>query len=130
MKSFLNLPVQDLQKSIDFFTKLGFTFNPQFTDENATCMIINEESYVMLLVKEYFKTFTNKEIPDTTTSAQLTFAISYDSKDEVEQKIAIALAEGATDAGTQDMGFMFTRKFFDLDGHLWELFWMDPSEIQ
>ena len=130
MKTFLNLPVKDLNASIEFFTKLGFTFNPQFTDEKATCMIINDESYVMLLVQDYFKSFTNKEIPDTSTAAQLTFAVSLDSKEEVEEKAAIALGEGATDAGLQDMGFMFTRRFFDLDGHLWEIFWMDMSQMQ
>lgn len=129
MKSFLNLPVKDLQKSINFFTKLGFTFNPNFTDEKATCMIINEESFVMLLVEEYFKTFTNKEIPDTKTVAQLTFAVSYDNKEQVQKKMAVALQEGAQDAGEQDIGFMYTRRFFDLDGHLWELFWMDQSKI-
>lgn len=130
MKSFLNLPVKDLQKTINFFTKLGFTFNPQFTDENATCMVLNEGSFVMLLVEPYFKSFTKKEIPDTKNFAQLTFAVSYDSKEEVQEKIAIALQEGAQDAGEQDMGFMFTRRFNDLDGHLWELFWMDQSQIQ
>jgi len=129
MKSFLNLPVKDLQKSINFFTKLGFTFNPNFTDEKATCMIINEESFVMLLVESFFKTFTTKEIPDTTKTAQLILAVSVESKDEVVAMVDIALAQGATPAGERDLGFMYNKDFYDLDGHKWEIFWMDESQI-
>lgn len=130
MKTFLNLPVKNLKKSIEFFTTLGFSFNPQFTDEKATCMIMNEDSYVMLLTEPFFQSFTNKKIPDTEKYAQLTFAVSYDSKEEVQNKMKIALQSGAQNAGEQDMGFMYTRRFLDLDGHVWEFFWMDQAEIE
>jgi predicted lactoylglutathione lyase len=129
-KIFVNLPVKDLKKSIEFFTKMGYTFNPQFTDENATCMIISEEIYTMLLVEPFFKTFTKKEICDTGKSIEAIIALSADSRAEVDELVNKAVAAGATEPKEpRDMGFMYSRDFEDLDGHLWEIFYMDMSAI-
>jgi predicted lactoylglutathione lyase len=127
---FVNLPVDNLNKSIEFFTKLGFTFNPHFTDENATCMIVGENSFVMLLVKPFFKSFIKKEIADTKKTAEAIFALSADSKAKVDELADKALKAGATKSiDPQDQGFMYSRSFQDLDGHLWEIFYMDQSAI-
>ncbi len=127
---FVNLPVKDLNKSIEFFTKLGFTFNQQFTDENATCMIIGVNIYAMLLVEKFFKTFTKKEIADTTKMTEAIIALSMDNREKVDEMGEKALAAGATPSNeTQDHGFMYTRSFQDLDGHIWEVFHMDESAI-
>ena len=127
-KIFVNLPVKDLQKAIEFFTKLGFSFNPQFTDENATCMIISEDIFVMLLVEKFFKTFTKKEIADTSRFTEAIIALSADSREKVDELVDKAFAAGATESNfTTDQGFMYGRSFQDLDGHLWEVMWMDPS---
>lgn len=130
-KIFVNLPVKDLNKSVAFFTKLGYTFNAQFTDENATCMIISEDIYVMLLVEPYFKGFTKKEIPDAKTNAQAIIALSAESREEVDRLVSLALeAGGTTPMAVQDQGFMYSHSFEDLDSHLWEIMWMDPAAIQ
>lgn len=127
---FVNLPVRDLNKSVDFFTKLGYEFNPQFTDENATCMIVDENIFVMLLVEQYFKTFTPKEICDTTKSAEVLVALSFESRAEVDEIVAKAIAAGGTTyKEPQDMGFMYQHGFQDLDGHIWEIFFMEESAI-
>ena len=127
-KIFVNLPVKDLHKSIDFFTKLGFSFNPQFTDENATCMIIGEDIFVMLLVENFFKSFTKKEIADTSRSTEAILALSADSRQKVDELVDNAFAAGAKESNfTIDQGFMYGRSFQDLDGHLWEVMWMDPN---
>ncbi len=127
---FVNLPVKDLNKSVDFFTKLGFTFNQQFTDENATCMIIGENIYALLLVEKFFKTFTKKEIADATKTTEAIIALSMDNREKVDEMGDKALAAGATPSNeTQDHGFMYTRSFQDLDGHIWEVFHMDGSGI-
>src|ERR1044071_5963779 len=111
-KMFVNLPVKDLKKSIEFFTKLGYTFNPQFTDENATCMIISENIYAMLLVEKFFKTFTKKEIADATKTAEAIIALSADSKEQVDDLVRKALAAGATTPQLkQDQGFMYSHGF-------------------
>ena len=123
---FVNLPVKDLDKSVTFFTKLGYTFNPQFTDENATCMIISETIYVMLLVEKFFKTFTPKEIADTTKSVESIICLSADSREEVDALISKAVeAGGTTYKEPQDHGFMYGHSYQDLDGHLWEVMYMD-----
>lgn len=128
---FVNLPVKDLNRSVEFFTKLGYTFNPQFTDENATCMIISENIYFMLLVEDYFKSFTKKEIPDTTKNAEAIFALSADSREAVDELVSKAVAAGGTAPNEkQDQGFMYGHGFQDLDGHLWEVFWMNPDTSQ
>ncbi len=125
---FVNLPVKDLKRSVAFFTSLGYSFNPKFTDENATCMIVAENIYVMLLVESYFKTFTKKSICDTTTSTEVLVCLSVDSRDKVSELVAQALAAGGTTPNdSKDYGFMYQHGFQDLDGHLWELVYMDPD---
>lgn len=127
---YVNLPVKDLQNSIDFFTHLGFTFNPQFTDANATCMIIGENIFAMLLVEPFFKTFIKKEIADATKTTEVLLALSVDSKPEVDEMIKNAFDAGGKEAReTQDHGWMYTRAFEDLDGHIWEIFYMNESEM-
>ena len=130
-KIFVNLPVQNLERSVVFFTKLGYRFNPQFTDENATCMIVGEDIFVMLLVEKYFKTFTPKPIADAKGSTEVLVALSLDSRQEVERIVRTALeAGGRRYAEPKDHGFMYQWGFEDLDGHIWEHFWMDPSFVQ
>ena len=125
---FVNLPVKDLNKSVEFFTKLGFKFNPQFTDENATCMIIGEESFVMLLVEKFFQTFTKKKIADATKTTEVLIALSADSREKVDDIVNKAIEGGGTLYNdTQDQGWMYQRSFQDLDGHQWELIYMDMS---
>jgi uncharacterized protein len=127
---FVNLPVKDLNKSVEFFTKLGYEFNPQFTDENATCMLVGENIFVMLLVEKYFKTFTPKEICDTTKCSEVLVALSFESRAAVDEMVAKAIAAGGTTyKEPQDLGFMYQHGFQDLDGHLWEIFFMDESAI-
>jgi hypothetical protein len=128
---YVNLPVKDLKKTIEFFTKLGFTFNPQFTDENATCMIIGEDSFVMLLVEKFFKTFTKKETCDTSKNTEVIMAITAENREKVDQLINKVIAAGGKESrAPQDHGWMYGRSFEDIDGHLWEVFWMDESAIK
>ncbi len=129
-KIFVNLPVKDLKKSIDFFTQLGFTFNPQFTDETATCMIVSEENFVMLLTEEKFKSFTPKPVCDATKSTEVLLALSLESREKVDEIVRKAVAAGGTTyKEPQDHGFMYAHGFQDLDGHIWEPFFMEPSAI-
>jgi predicted lactoylglutathione lyase len=128
---FVNLPVKNLPKSVEFFTALGFEFNPQFTDEKATCMVISEQACVMLLVEPFFKTFIDKEIADAVTHTETIVSLSAESRTEVDDVFERALAAGARPVkDPQDEGFMYSRTFQDLDGHLWDLVWMDPSAIE
>jgi uncharacterized protein len=125
---FVNLPVKDLRKSIAFFTKLGFTFNPQFTNENATCMIIGENIFAMLLVEKFFQTFTKKAICDATKSIEVLVCISRESRADVDNMAKNAAAAGGTiPRPAQDHGFMYTHAFEDIDGHTWELTYMAPT---
>jgi predicted lactoylglutathione lyase len=125
-KMFVNLPVKDLGKSVKFFTALGFKFNPQFTDENATCMIVSEENFVMLLVENYFKTFTPKPVSDARKSTEVLICLSADSRQDIDEMVGKAVAAGATTPRpAQDLGFMYQHGFEDLDGHLWELAFMN-----
>lgn len=125
---FVNLPVRNLDKTVEFFTALGFSFNPDFTDENATCMIVNDGAYVMLLVESYFKTFTSKSIAATADTAEAILSFSLESREAVDGVIRTALTSGGTASEeAQDYGFMYTHSFQDPDGHLWEVFWMDPA---
>jgi uncharacterized protein len=129
-KIFVNLPVKNLNKSIDFFTKLGFTFNPQFTDETATCMIVSEDIFVMLLTYEKFQTFTPKPICDATKSTEVLVCLSTESRKEVDEMVSKAIAAGGTTYNEpQDHGFMYAHGFQDLDGHIWELVYMEPSAV-
>lgn len=130
-KIFVNLPVKDLKRSMSFFKELGFQFNQQFTDETAACMVIADDIYAMLLTHAKFKTFTKKEIADTTRFAEELTALSFESKAKVDDLLETALKAGAVESGElQDHGFMYGRSFDDLDGHTWEIFWMDPSHIR
>ena len=128
---FVNLPVKDLKAAMAFYGKLGFAFNPQFTDDNAACMIIGEIMYAMLLTEAMFKGFTPKAIADAKTTTEVLTALSLNSKAEVDTLVdAAAAAGGREPRGAQDHGFMYSRAFEDLDGHIWEPFWMDPAHIQ
>lgn len=130
-KMFVNFAVKDLKNTMDFFSKLGFLYNPQFTDDNAACMVINDDCSVMLLAEAFFKTFTKKELVDAHKSTEALIAISADSKDKVNEILDKALAMGATEVREpQDHGFMFGRSFSDLDGHIWEIIWMDQSVMK
>jgi predicted lactoylglutathione lyase len=130
-KIFVNLPVKDLNRTVDFFTKLGFTFNPQFTDENATCMIIGEGIYVMLLIERFFKTFTKKEICDVAKDAEVIVALSAESREKVDQIMNRVLEAGGKESrDPQDHGWMYGRSFQDIDGHLWEIIYMNETALQ
>ena len=130
-KIFVNLPVKDLNKTIEFFTKLGFKFNPQFTDENATCMIIGDDIFVMLLVEKFFKTFTKKEICDTSKNTEVIVALSAESREKVDRMISKAIESGGNESREpQDHGWMYGRSFEDIDGHIWEIIYMDESAIR
>lgn len=125
---FVNLAVKDLDRSVAFFTKLGYTFNPQFTNEKATCMVINDTIYIMLLTTPFFQTFTKKEIVDAHKALECSIALSADSKDAVNEMVDKATAAGATVPNpATDYGFMYQHSFEDLDGHHWEYVWMDPN---
>jgi predicted lactoylglutathione lyase len=128
---YVNLAVRDLEASKRFFNKLGFEFNPQFTDEKAACMIINQDAYVMLLQEPFFMTFTKRKICDTSTQTEGLFALSCDSRKEVDQMVNTAIGQGGKPAmDPQDHGFMYSSSFYDLDGHHWEVLWMDPKATQ
>lgn len=131
-KIFVNLPIKDLKRSVDFFTALGYAFNPQFTNENATCMIIDEEHiYAMLLVEPYFQTFTPKPVSNAKASTEVLITLSCDSREAVDELVRKAVAAGAsTPTPVRDLGFMYGHGYEDLDGHMWELFYMDMSALQ
>lgn len=130
-KIFVNLPVKDLQRSIDFFTALGFSFNQQFTDDKATCMVISEDIYAMLLIEERFLNFTNKKISDAFTTTEVLISLTCESREEVDEMVAKALtAGGSAPNPKQEYDFMYAHGFQDLDGHIWEVFWMDPDFVQ
>jgi predicted lactoylglutathione lyase len=130
-KLFVNIAVRDLKKSMDFFTQLGFAFNKQFTDEKAACLIISDDAYFMLLSEPFFKGFTKREIADTSKSTEAMFALSCESRAEVDQLVRKAIDAGGSHAmDPQDHGFMYGWSFYDLDGHHWEVLWMDPNAVQ
>ena len=130
-KLFVNVAVEDLDRSVAFFTRLGFRFDPRFTDESGTCMIVGEGAYFMLLVKERFADFAPNALCDSTTQTEALFAFSVDSRQEVDQLTKTALASGGSVAGEdQDHGFMYSRSFRDPDGHHFEAFWMDMEAAQ
>ncbi len=129
-KMFLNVAVADLDRSVQFFTRLGFSFDPNVTDEKATCMNVGEDSYVMLLVRDFFSTFTTRQLVDPTASTEAIVAIAVEDRAAVDSLADTAFAAGAGRSNeAQDHGFMYQRSFADLDGHLWEVFWMDPAGI-
>ena len=128
---FVNLAVRDLKKSMAFFSSLGFTYDPQFTDDNAACMIVSDQACVMLLAEPFFKTFTTRELCDTSRQTEGLFALSCTSRADVDDLVNKAVAAGGTQAmKPQDHGFMYGWSFYDLDGHHWEVMWMDPAAIR
>ncbi|MFE9454601.1 VOC family protein [Streptomyces sp. NPDC006739] len=128
---FVNLPVDDLDASKKFFTELGYTINPQFSDEKAASVVISDTIVAMLLTKPFYATFTKKEIADATKTSEVLVALSAESREKVDELVDKAIASGATPSGeTQDHGFMYGRAFDDLDGHTWEVIWMDPAAVQ
>lgn len=128
---FVNLPVADLKKSIAFYEALGWKNNPQFTDDTAACMVISDTIYVMLLTHPKFKAFTPRIVSDAFNYTEVMNALSVNNKDEVHSMMEKALANGGSEIrDPQDYGFMFSRSFGDPDGHIWEMFWMDPGAIQ
>jgi predicted lactoylglutathione lyase len=125
---FINLPVKDLNRSVSFFTQLGYSFDPRFTDEKGACMIISDTIFVMLLVETFFKTFTKKEICDAHKNTEAIICLSADSREKVDELVSKAVkAGGTTPSGKQDQGFMYGHGFQDMDGHLWEVMYMDVS---
>ena len=130
-KIFVNLPVKDLKKSMDFFTQLGYTFNQQFTDETAASLVISEDIYAMLITHDKFRDFILNDIADTSKTTQVLLALSFDSREKVDEIADKALQAGGSKAREpKDHGFMYERSFKDPDGHIWEAFWMDPSFVQ
>ena len=130
-KIFVNLPVKDLNKTIGLLTKLGFRFDSQFSDPNATCMVVCEDIFVMPLVEKFFKTFTKKEICDTTKNTEVIVALSAESREKVDEMINKAIDAGGVESREpQDHGWMYGRSFEDINGHLWEIIYMDESALR
>jgi predicted lactoylglutathione lyase len=128
---FVNMPVADLERSKAFFAELGFSYHPGFTDESAAWMLIGEDAFVMLLSREKFAQFSKLPLADPTTHALALYCFSVSSRDEVDAVSAAALAAGGTEADeAEDYGFMYSRSFFDLDGHGWQVMWMDPKAAE
>ena len=128
---FVNLPVNDLDASKKFFTELGYTINPQFSDEKAASVVISDTIFAMLLTKPFYATFTKKEIADATTTREVLVCLSAERRAKVDELVEKAIAAGGTETGpTQDHCFMYGRTFDDLDGHTWEVMWMDPAAVQ
>jgi predicted lactoylglutathione lyase len=129
-KIFVNLPVKDLNKSKEFFASIGFTINPQFSDETAACVVITEDIYAMILTHKKFKEFTPKEIADASKTSEVLTCLSFESKEKVNELVDKALQSGGSETrAPMDYGFMFSRSFNDPDGHIWEIIWMDPATI-
>lgn len=128
---YVNLAVDDLDRSVAFFTALGFTFEPRFTDETATCMIVGEDAYVMLLTKPKFEEFTTKPLVDAAAQTEVLIAVSAASREGVDEVVEAALASGGSTASDPlDYGFMYSRSFQDPDGHHWEVVWMDEEAAE
>ncbi|RZJ64561.1 MAG: glyoxalase/bleomycin resistance/extradiol dioxygenase family protein [Flavobacterium sp.] len=129
-KIFVNLHVKELKRSVEFFTKVGYTFNEQFTDENATCMVISDTIYVMLLIEPFFESFSDRKVCDTSKYMEANIALDCENRREVDEMVAKAVAAGATTpVPPQDHGFMYEYGFTDLDGHAWSYFYMDMSAV-
>lgn len=129
-KIFVNTHVKDLKRSMEFFKALGYSFNMKFTDETGACLVISEDIYAMLITHGRFKDFTPKKISDATQTTEVLLALSFDSREKVDEIYDKAIKAGATETRpSEDHGFMYARSFNDLDGHIWEVFWMDPKGI-
>ena len=126
---FVNLPIKNMARSQAFFKSLGFSFNPQFTNDQGACMVVSENhNYVMLLVEPFFQGFTKKAIADATKTTEVLICLSCESRGEVDELVKKAVAGGGTTPNPpQDHGFMYSHGFTDLDGHVWEVMWMDPN---
>jgi predicted lactoylglutathione lyase len=125
---FVNLPIKNMERSKAFFGALGFSFNPQFTNEQGACMVIADGIYAMLLIEPFFQTFTKKPIADATKSTEVLVCLSCESRAEVDELVKKAVAAGASAPNApQDHGFMYGHGFQDLDGHIWELAYMEPN---
>jgi predicted lactoylglutathione lyase len=130
-KIFVNLPIKNMERAQAFFKSLGFSFNPQFTNEQGACMVVSDDIFVMLLVEPFFQTFTRKPIADATRTTEVLVCLSCDSRAEVDALVKKAIAAGGTSPNPpQDHGFMYGHGFTDLDGHIWELAYMDPAHVQ
>ncbi|MFJ6941062.1 VOC family protein [Streptomyces sp. NPDC101132] len=128
---FVNLPVKDLDAAKAFWEKLGYSFNPQFTDETAASLVISDTIFAMLLTEEKFKEFATKPVADASRTTEVMVALSAESREKVDEVVEAALAAGATEPRpAMDMGFMYGRSFEDLDHHVWEYVWMDPAAIE
>jgi uncharacterized protein len=128
---FVNLPVKNLDRTKAFFAGLGYSFNAQFTDEKAACMVVSDTIYVMLLVESFFQTFTKKQIADASKTTEVLICLSCDSRSQVDDMVAKAVAAGGkAPREPQDYGFMYSHAFEDLDGHIWELAYMEQSADQ
>jgi uncharacterized protein len=129
-KIFVNLPVRDLARSTGFFTGLGFSFDPRFTDENAACLVISDDIYAMLLTEPFFRNFTDKDLADTSTTAEAILALEVESRQRVDELAQRALVSGGSPAGEpMEQDGMYERSFQDPDGHLWEVFYLDPALV-
>ena len=127
---FVNLPIRNMERSQAFFKSLGFSFNPQFTNEQGACMVVSDDIFVMLLVEPFFQTFTKKPIADATKTTEVLMCLSAESRAEVDALVKKAIAAGGTSPNPpQDHGFMYGHGFTDLDGHIWELAYMDPAAV-
>ena len=127
-KIFVNLAIKDLDKSKAFFSKLGYTFNEHFSDETGTCMVVSDDIFFMLLTEPKFKQFTTKPLVDAHKATEVLIALSQDSREAVDKLVDTAIAAGGTaPRPADDHGFMYNRTYADLDGHVWEIFWMDPK---
>lgn len=130
-KIFVNLPVKELAKAMEFFRKLGFSFNAQFTDETAACMNVSQDIFVMLLTHDKFKSFTPNAICDATKNTEVLVCLSCETREKVDEMVRRAVAAGGTTYNKpQDHGFMYGHGFQDLDGHIWEVIYMEPSAIR
>ena len=127
---FVNLPVKDLQRATDFYTQLGYEKNDQFSDENASCIVISDTIFVMLLVEDFFTTFTHRPISDAKSQTGVILALSADSREDVDHLIGQVVATGGEKGEPSDQGFMYSQSFRDPDGHMWETLYMDPTAIQ
>ncbi|MEV6114150.1 VOC family protein [Streptomyces sp. NPDC052109] len=128
---FVNLATDDVEASKKFFTELGYTINPQFSSDDCACVLISDTIIAMLLGKQHYATFTKKEIVDSTKASEVLVCLSAESREKVDELVDRAIAAGGTASGqTQDQGFMYGRAFDDLDGHTWEVMWMDPAAVQ
>lgn len=128
---FVNLPVNDLDASKKFFTELGYSINAQFSDENAASVVISDTIVAMMLTKPFYATFTDKEIADATKTSEVAICLSAESREKVDELVEKAVAAGGTASDkVQDLDFMYGRGFDDLDGHSWEIVWMDPAAVQ